>query len=245
MTARTRKATTAKTTATRKTPARKTAAKKTTQRPAPTTADNTRPSLSLVEPVDLRAGLPTRDRAPFMTDIQGYATLAARIAGIPTFRINDWRDHRDGTCTRPLHDGTLLHYTHDTRTLTWHAPCPTGAVHQYRIDSPSVAIAARVHRERCTRTHTDLTHIPALTDEELTALGIHTGPTWARPDLLDDTPTETIPVPLPNRHPRALGDQLTRTHADTTATQPLSRDEIAAGLAQRADQDTPKEHPQP
>ena len=34
--------------------------------------------------------------------------------------------------------------------------------------------------------------------------------------------------------------------ADTTDTQPMSHDQIAAGLAQRAaDSDTPKEHPQP
>ncbi len=238
-----------RTTSQAKTTTKKTTAKRTTPRQArKTTPAKTAPStprLSLVKPADLRPGLPTRHRAPFMTDTQGFAVLAARIAGIPTWRINDWRDHHDGTATRPLHDGTLLHYQHDTRTLTWHAPCPTGAVHQYRLDSPSAAIAARVHRERCTRKHADLTHIPALTEQELTALGIHTGPTLARPDLLDGTPTETIAVPLPDRHPRALGDQLTRTASDTAATQPLSRDEIAAGLAQRADQDTPKEHPQP
>ncbi len=245
MTARTRKATSTakKTTAAKDT--RKTSSSRPTRKTPAKKAAPSAPRLSLVKPAGLRPNLPTRHRAPFMTDTQGFAVLAARIANIPTWRINDWRDHHNGTCTRPLHDGTLLHYRHDTRTLTWHAPCPTGAVHQYRIDSPSAAVAARIHVERCRTKHADLTHIPALTDDELTALGLHTGPTLARPDLLNDTPTETIPVPLPDRQPRALGDQLTRTHADTTETQPIPRDEIAAGLAARADQDTPKEHPEP
>ena len=58
--------------------------------------------------------------------------------------------------------------------------------------------------------------------------------TWIHNPTYDDTAR------------RALGDQLTRTRADTTETQPIPRDEIAAGLAARtADTETPKEHPQP
>lgn len=234
MTARTRKATTTATTA-KKTTARKTTTKKT---PA------TRTRLSLVKPEPAHPKLPTRTR-PWMTDTQGHATLTARIAGITTWRINDWRDHRDGTCTRTLADGSTLHYQHDTRTLTWQAVCRMGAIHQYALTTPSTATAARIHADRCTQTHASLDHIPPLTADELEALGLHTGPTLARPDLLNDTPTQSIPVPLPDRPTRALADQLTRTRAATTDTQPMNTAEIAAALTARADNDQPKEHPQP
>jgi hypothetical protein len=44
---------------------------------------------------------------------------------------------------------------------------------------------------------------------------------------------------------RALGDALTRARSATAETQPLSAQDIAEGLAARADNDTAKEHPQP
>ena len=200
-------------------PAPAPAAKKTTKRapakprtPRARTHKTTGPALSLVK---TRPALPTRDK-PFMTDVQGYATLAARIAGITTPRITQWTDHQDGTATRPLRDGTL-HYNHTTRTLSWQATCLMGAVHTYPIPTPAAAAAARVLAARCTQPHAD---------------------------LIGDAITETIPVPLP--HPeRALGDQLTHSGADATDTQPLSAQEIAEGLAARQAADTPKEHPQP
>ncbi|MEU0656054.1 hypothetical protein ABZ485_27950 [Streptomyces albogriseolus] len=244
------KKTTARKTAAKKTTARKTAAKttqakKTTEprlslvKPAPE-----QPRLSLVKPVDLRAGLPTRPQ-PFMTDTQGYATLAARIAGIPTHRINDWRDHHNNTATRPLRDGATLHYDHNTRTLTLHTACPMGAVHEYRLTTPSSATAARIAVDRCNTPHADLTHLQPLSRDEWEALGIHTGPTWARPDLLDETPTETIPVPLPTAEPgpRALADQLTHSTSGTADTQPMSHQQIAAYIAEHTD--NAKEHPEP
>ncbi|MFC9891503.1 hypothetical protein [Streptomyces pilosus] len=245
--ARTSSSSARKTPAAKKT-ASKTTAKKTTSRPRTTrntpakTAPAT-PRLSLVKP-PTTTGLPRRN-SDYVTDAQIYAHHTARLAGLPTHLIRDWADQRNGTAIRRLTDGSYLHYQHDTRTLTWLARCPMGAPHAYRITNPSTVAAARIHAARCQTPHADLTHIQPLTRDELEALGIHTGPTWARPDLLDETPTETIPVPLPDRKPRALGDQLTRTQADTTDTQPLSHDEIAAGLAARAAQDTPKEHPQP
>lgn len=224
-----------KTTAKRTTPASRPARKRT---PRKTTASA--PKLSLVKTLK---PLPARHR-PFMTDVQGYATLAARIAGIFTPRINDWTDHADGTATRTLQDGTL-HYTHPTRTLTWQATCLMGAVHTYVLDSPSAATAARIQAARCQTRHFDTSTVPALTADELEALGIHAGPTWARPDLLGDDITQTIPIPLPDRAPRALADHL--AHSDTAAadTHRLSRDDIAAALASSADTETPKEHPQP
>jgi hypothetical protein len=87
-----------------------------------------------------------------------------------------------------------------------------GATHQYILDTPSTAAAARVHADRCTTPHTDLSKVTPLTADELAELGILHTATWATAD-----------------------------------TQPLSRQDIAEGLATRAaaDAETAKEHPQP
>ncbi|MEU5741997.1 hypothetical protein ABZ784_28895 [Streptomyces tendae] len=218
---------TARTTTPKKT-AKKTA-KKTT---APRTRKQTAPRLSLVKPTPPNL---TRRPRDFMTDTQGFAVLAARLAGITTPSIRAWRDHHDGTTTRPLHDGSTLHYTLATRTLRWQAVCPMGAIHEYVLTSPSTAAAARVHADLCQTEHADLSVIPALTADELEALGIHSGPTWARP-LPGEPATESIPLPARS---------VARATASAADTQPLSRDEITAGLAARADNDQPKGHPQP
>lgn len=229
-------------------PAKKTTAKRssapaarpTRRRTTRTTAATNRPPLSLVKP---RKDLPTRDR-DFMTDTQGYATLAALIVGITTVNIRNWRDHRDGTATRPLRDGSTLHYNLPTRTLTWQAVCRMGAIHQYALTSRSVACAARLHADACDQLHADLTQIPRLTADELAALGLLNTPTWARPDNLSGDITETIPVPLPERAARALADTLTRSSSATDETHPMNLTDIADGLAARAADDTAKEHPQ-
>lgn len=202
--------------AAKKTAARKTAAKKA---PAKKTA----------------APLPVRTK-PWMTDAQGYATLAARIVGINTPNIQEWRQHRDDTVTRQLDDGSTLHYTLATRTLTWQAICPMGAVHEYRLTSPSVACAARVHADRCTKPHADLTHIPALTAAELAELGLVESrniPKWVKCGEPEPEVTETLPVTLPAQ-PRVLADQLTRARTATADTQPIP--------VLPAEQ--PKEHPE-
>jgi hypothetical protein len=235
MTTRTRKAPATTTGPAKKTTARKTTPAKRTARKTPTA-----PPVSLVKP---RKPLPTRPH-PFMTDIQGYATLAARIASIYTPRITAWIDHRDGTATRPLQDGTL-HYRHNPRALTWQATCRMGAVHTYRIDSPSTAGAARVQAATCRELHHDLSTVQRLTADELEALGILQAPTWALPALPGEPATESIPVPLRDRQPRALADHLARSDSSTTDTQPLPAEQIAAGLTARADNDQLKEHPQP
>jgi len=240
MTSRTRTA--KKTADTPASPAKKTAAaRKTTaaaSRPArkrTTTRKTTAgaPTLSLVKP---RKDLPTRD-LPFMTDVQGYATCAALMVGIRTENIRDWRDHRNDTATRQLHDGSHLHYNLATRTLTWQAVCRMGATHQYELTSRSMACAARLHADGCTQLHTDLTKIPALTADELEALGLLHTPTWAQQVPGDDPITETIPVALPDREPRALADTLTHSTSSIADTQPLSLADIAA------DHETQKEHP--
>ena len=187
--------------------------------------------------------LPTRP-AEWMTDGQGYAIVAARLVGIDTPRIQDWTDHRDGTVTRALRDGTL-HYNTRTRTLRWQAVCRMGAFHTYRLDDPGMAMDARMRAATCSQPHADLTHIRPLGDDELTELGVHTGTTLAEQPAGEEAITETIPAPVPDRRRRALGDDLTRSRAAAADTQPLSRTEIEAGLAARADHDTPKEHPEP
>ncbi|MCF0086645.1 MULTISPECIES: hypothetical protein [unclassified Streptomyces] len=197
--------------------------------------------LSLVKTVPARPMLPARDR-DFLTAPQCHAALAAATTGIPTLRIRDWRDHRDNTTSRRLPDGSLLHYSHDAHTLTWHTTCPMGAVHAYTISSPSTAAAARVHAARCTRPHHDLTTVPPLSPDELAELGLLHTPTWAHA-LPGEPPTETKVVPLPDRADRALADTLTHSPHGTADTQPLPAHEIAAHIT--ATNDTAKEHPQP
>jgi hypothetical protein len=119
-----------------------------------------------------------------------------------------------------------------------------GAIHEYVLDSPSTAARARVDAARCNEPHATFDHIPRMSRDEFEAQGVHTGPTWARPDLLGDAITETIPVPMPAK-PRALADELTHSTTGTDDTQPLSAQEIADGLTNRADQETPKGHPEP
>lgn len=251
MTSRTRTAKKTAEAAQAPTPAKKATAKRAAaarpprkRTPRKTTAGT--PKLSLVKNLP---PLPART-ADFMTDTQGYATLAARMVGITTVRIRDWRDHRDNTCTRPLRDGSTLHYDLATRTLTWQAVCPMGAVHQYQLTSPSMAAAARVHADRCAELHADLTTVQPLTADELEALGLLQKPTWAKslPGEPDFTDTKVVPLPAPEPRERALGDQLAHSGTDTTETQPMSRAQIAEGLAERAaaaDTETPKEHPEP
>ncbi|WP_234316216.1 hypothetical protein, partial [Streptomyces alboviridis] len=110
------------------------------------------PPLSLVKPIPPRPR-PDRRTRPWMTDLQGYATHAALIAGITTPTIQAWHDHHDGTTTRTLDNGTHLHYTQTTRTLRWQTPCPMGAVHEYTLRNPADTDAAQADAESCTRLH--------------------------------------------------------------------------------------------
>jgi hypothetical protein len=221
----------AKTTAKKAAPAKKTAPRAPRTRKTTTTKKTTPPRLSLVKPPK---PLPVRDR-DFITDAQIYATHAAKRAGIPVHRIREWTDHHDGTATRLLTDG-YLHYTHPTRTLTWRATCRMGALHTYLLDSPSTSAHARVQAANCEELHADLSTVQPLTGNELEALGLLQTPTWARKDVIGEPATVSIPAPLGPKD-RALIER----------TQPLSLEEIAAGIAARAaaDNDTPKEHPQP
>ncbi|PSK57023.1 hypothetical protein B0E38_02554 [Streptomyces sp. 111WW2] len=147
--------------------ARKTSpAKKTATKKAPRPRKQTQPRPALASPFDLRGGLPTRTTT-WMTDLQGYATLAALIAGITTPTIQAWHDHHDGTTTRTLNDGSHLHYTLTTRTLRWQTLCPMGAVHEYVLRNPADTDAAHPDAESCTRLH--WTPPPTNTGTHLTA----------------------------------------------------------------------------
>ncbi|MFD8899863.1 hypothetical protein [Streptomyces ardesiacus] len=148
----------ARTTSARKTSTAKTTAKKPPKSPR---TRNPTPPLSLAKPrLDRRPH-------PWMTDLQGYATLAALIAGITTPHIRDWHDHHDGTTTRRLDDGSHLHYTAATRTLRWHTPCPMGAVHEYTLRTPADTEAAQADANTCQQPH--WTPPPADTGQHLTA----------------------------------------------------------------------------
>lgn len=104
-------------------------------------------------PAPAKPALPTRPPTPpWMTDAQGFATLAALLADIPTPHITNWTDHGDQTASRPHHDGTL-HYSHPTRTLTWIAPCPQGANHTCPLQAPGDFRAARRHLAWCRKDH--------------------------------------------------------------------------------------------
>lgn len=111
---------------------------------------------------------------------------------------------------------------------------------------------------------TVLTHTPphATTDQQPTFIAtircphgavhahiIHTAQELHRARILTiqcEQRTDKAPGgPTPNPSVRALGDGLTRAKTATAETQPLTEAEIAAGLAARADNDQPKEHPQP
>lgn len=223
---------------------RVTAAKATAPRTRRTRKSTAKLSLVNREPLPVR----TRDTDDFMPETHIHATHTARLAGIETRNIRaDWHDHWDGTCTRRLRDGSHLQYNLDTHALTWHTHCPMGAIHVYELVSRAQACAVRLHAAGCNQPHADLSTIEPLTDDERKELGLTEiqDRTLARPDLLDDI-TETIAVPLPEQRERALADTLAHAAGATDDTQPMSRDAITEGLAQRAaDTEQPKEHPEP
>ncbi|MFC9497693.1 hypothetical protein [Streptomyces sp. NPDC056982] len=143
-------------------PAKKATAKKTPARPAsrrqaPAAPARERVKVSLRKPaarpkISL-AKKPTLPTQPWMTDTQGWATLAARIAGLDTPHITDWIDHGDNTASRHFADGTALTYQHDTHALAWTAPCPQGEHHAYALAAPGDLQAAVTRHDQCTERH--------------------------------------------------------------------------------------------
>lgn len=249
-TTRARKTTAAKDAAATPAP-QKTAAKKAPTAKAPTKRTPTKrttPEQTPPTPTRTRRHTPSSD---FITDAQIHGYHAARLAGIHTDHITDWRAHTDGTASHALNDGTL-HYNHNTRTLTWQATCRMGAWHAYPIADRSGAAQARVAAAQCAIAHHDFSETKALTETEWAEIGIRRTPSWAR--TAPGTPatlaiTVSVPKPAKPEEPteRTLADQLTHSDSSTVDTQRMNTAAIAAGLTARAaaDSDQPKEHPQP
>ncbi|GAA3154238.1 hypothetical protein ACFQ0X_44005 [Streptomyces rectiviolaceus] len=174
-----------------------------------------RPHLTLTKnPAPTKAALPTR---PWMTDAQGYATLAALLADITTPHLSAWTDIGNDNATRPHTDGTLT-YQHATHTLTWTATCPQGTHHNYPITAPGDLKAARTHLAWCQDRHTPTSPVRSLAD----AFGHDTDRTLADSLTRSDSGT-TDTQPLTAAAIRAGLEART----------------------QEADTDQPKEHPEP
>lgn len=157
-------------------------------------------------------------RKSWMTDAQGYATLAALLADIPTPHLHAWTDIGDDNAVRTHRGGTLA-YHHNTHTLTWAAPCPQGTHHTYPLAAPGDLKAAATHLAWCTDRHTPTNPVRSLAQ----AFGHDTDRTLA--DTLTKSSNGT---------------------ADTTelpAAQIAAG--LAARTAAPADDHQPKEHPQP
>lgn len=232
--------TTARNTPAKKTPARKTAAKKTTTARKTTQAKKTtaagkprlslvkpnntpRPRLSLVKnPAPTRpTDLPLRPRpivGPLGINEQAAvrAALAAAATRLPV-PVRAWNGS-----TAQLADGVLLiHNPGPDRVFTAHVACRHGAVHGYPIRNLHDLREARALTHACETNHT----VDGDWDQAITH-GVR--------------PLNTSAVKVSR-----LADALTTAKKAAADTQPMNTAQIAAGLAQRADNDTPKEHPQP
>ncbi|WP_309031330.1 hypothetical protein [Streptomyces alfalfae] len=193
------------------------------------TAAKSRPADNRRTVVDLRKPLPTRRphaHGPYTAAqlTEARAVLASATAQLPVPHLL-WLTQIDGRAAARLADGTLLihrgpgHRPHFTALVR----CPHGALHHHTITTAQQLREARADTALCTRQHG--------TDSQHQAL---TGRIQPPAD------------PAPSRVSR-LGDALTTARLAAADTQPLSHDDIRAGLAARtaADQETAKEHPQP
>lgn len=231
---RTRTAKTANTAAA-PTPAKKAAAKRTT--PAKPRAPRTRaarktaaPVLSLAKQkpaqddpqptatiVDHRPPLTVRRRL-FVGPMGANEQAAVRAAlATATTRLPIPVRSWNGSTAR-LADGTLItHNPGPDRTYTAHIACRHGAIHGYPIHTDTDLREARALTHACERPHGGINADQAINH------GVTTTPPTISPVL-------------------ELSEGIRRT----ATTQPLSVDDIAAGLAARtADTETPKEHPEP
>ncbi|AKZ60770.1 hypothetical protein SAM23877_p061 (plasmid) [Streptomyces ambofaciens ATCC 23877] len=203
--------------ATRTRNANKQTAKKTTPRARKTTT-KARPKNTPVNAttiVDLREPLPVRRRV-FVGPMGAQEQAAARAAlASATARLPIPVRTWHGPTAR-LNDGTVITHT-PAHATTDHTPTFHAAIRcpHGAAHVYTIHTAQELHRAR---------QITALCDQR----------------------TDTAPTPAaPNPAVRALGDALTRARSAAADTQPLSHAEIAAVLTARADQDQPKEHPQP
>ncbi|MDX3532546.1 hypothetical protein P1P75_40680, partial [Streptomyces sp. ID05-39B] len=182
-------------------------------------------------PVDLRHPLTARRRlftGPMGVNEQAAirAALDAAASRLP-IPVRAWNGS-----TTTLTDGT--HITHNPgpdRRFTAQIACRHGAIHGWPITTYTDLREARALTHACERPHTppttDTDGTPLNWDKAITR-GIHHAPAPKPPAVLQ------------------LREGVRRANAATAETQPLSKDDITAGLAARAaDTETPKEHPQP
>jgi hypothetical protein len=148
------------------------------------------------------------------------AALAAASAALPV-PVRSW----DGPQAQ-LADGLLLiHNPGPDRIFTAHIACPHGAIHGWPITTRQDLTEARALTRICQTRHASTTGEDTDWDQAITE-GVQ-------------------PITQPVVKVSRLAEGLKTAKKAAADTQGLSLDEIAAGIANRADQDQPKEHPQP
>lgn len=195
-----------------------------TTNPAPLTpAPVPEPHLTLV---DLRHPLPTRPIIGPHTEADltiARACLASAAIRLPIPVIN-WQALPNGRAGAYMHDDTLIvHTAHRAPHFLALIPCPHGLRHQHPVTDLATLAAARNATAACLGPHSNDDQDQAVVE------GVH-------------------PTPAPkHRKVLPLGEGLHRARAAAETTTELNANEIAEGLAARAQQaaeDQPREHPQ-
>jgi hypothetical protein len=132
----------------KKTPARKTAATepgKATKK-ATTSAARTKTTPAAVKK--------TSAWPEFITHKMITAHHQARLRGLPTRNIRDWRDLPDGTAAIHFPSGARLDHT-PTEDAPFHAntPCPAGSIHRHPVRTPADLADAEKAAKDCTDWH--------------------------------------------------------------------------------------------
>lgn len=165
----------------------------------------------------------------FITHKMINAHYQARLHGLPTRNIRDWRELPAGIAALHFPSGARLDHTPE-QDAPFHAltPCPHGHIHRHPCRTPGDLTQAQQTAKDCTE-HAE------------------PGRSGTQVNIAITRVTSSAPVPAPSvtSIPRPLGDQLTHSTTDTTDTQPLSAQEIADTLTARADHEQPKGHPEP
>lgn len=182
----------------------------------------------------------------FITHKMITAHYQARLHGLPTLAIRDWRELPDGTAALHFPSGARLDHT-PAEDAPFHAntPCPHGSIHRHPVRTPADLTEAEQTAKDCTEhagsaksANIALTPVtPASKPEPAEAKK----PTTPPLDAIGEAPTQSIRVPIPllKQTHRTLGDQLTKSGNGVADTQPMSTAQIAAHIAETA-----KEHPQ-
>lgn len=158
---------------------------------------------------------------------EARAALASATARLPIPHIL-WLAQLDGRASARLADGTHLIHTHERDPeFTAYLRCPTGGLHTEPVTSERDLKAARAVTNTCTRRHDD----PDQGDQDDSPCDWH------------KAITHGVHQAVPS-HLSALTTDLHMVKKTPADTQPLSLDDIDAGLADRTtDTEQPKEHP--